>query len=932
MPPKRANLRKSGAEASPAAEVAAGFIKPNLPPLQGTPNARRQYSYGAAAEPPPPRAIQTKRGKLLDLSSAVQNVLENLDEDEDELQDELADTPETAKSTPLTRRQTRQTGQGNSPSATPTPSPRKPRPRAKARERRQQSLGSDGEDARSFATENEPFVADVAPRREALELVRSQSPLRQSVEVDDDEDAESPSQTKSSTLNINIRANAPLLIPPRPKSPVQPPIKQSDARKTDTESQAQQGGILAKAPILSRLLSKIRRPNREKSNSPDSFSSAVQEAASNSPPLQRSGSSDGLETGQTTPTMDWWQLCNPWTYVKATFWALNSIIRWSNSFVCSIASFLCLVLSAAALFLLVVLMLAYLVQVPTSDMDDLFTPGEQYTHRSAASFLKGASNYLSSFGRERHNYPLNPDTPDMHDIRWGRDDMNDVDGIMEYLRRHDKQLMSLRDLYSSQKKAVAQLADILPKAIYLDANDGRLRVSEAFWHVLRENIVSDHNILTLDLEDGRIVFKPDWLGERIVEHLAQHRAFDMKIETSVQSSEQRTYQRMSTLWNSWMKENEAKAHKSLGLDLPPQPSGLSQQEIDERISRALDQQARTISKDVEGKAVSREEFLHHVQRELETQRSNVMARMAELQPQMDRMVRHLLDQAALAAPLSSLQRKEVTGLVRQVVSEAVGQLSFQEGVKGKIQEAWDNKLKYQINYFDKGHGATINTLHSTVKYSPYRPMYWTEWIAETLAEKASKYGLLTREQSAMGIKPLYESDAALDPWQGEGDCWCSQRKLNHRGKHHHIQLGIQLGYLVSPTHIVLEHMLPSASTDPGARPRSMEVYAHIEDEVLRQRVRDFADANMPDPRPDTDSGYHFVPIGLADFVKIGQFTYVSDNRTEGVFVHRLDEDLEKMGLATDEVIVRAVDNYGADDHTCFYRVRMYGNNVEARID
>ncbi|PHH68749.1 hypothetical protein CDD82_301 [Ophiocordyceps australis] len=128
MPPKRKSPRKPAAVASPAAQVAAGFAKPNLPPLKGTPSARRQYTYGAAVEPPAPRAVQTRRGKLLDLNSAVQNVLEDLDENYDDVGDanvEAQDTPAAAQITPPAPRQPRSTGQGDSRGATPTPSPRK---------------------------------------------------------------------------------------------------------------------------------------------------------------------------------------------------------------------------------------------------------------------------------------------------------------------------------------------------------------------------------------------------------------------------------------------------------------------------------------------------------------------------------------------------------------------------------------------------------------------------------------------------------------------------------------------------------------------------------------------------------------------------------------------------------------------------------------
>jgi hypothetical protein len=48
-----------------------------------------------------------------------------------------------------------------------------------------------------------------------------------------------------------------------------------------------------------------------------------------------------------------------------------------------------------------------------------------------------------------------------------------------------------------------------------------------------------------------------------------------------------------------------------------------------------------------------------------------------------------------------------------------------------------------------------------------------------------------------------------------------------------------------------------------------------------------------------------------------------------MFVHALSRDLvDRLKAATDLVVVRAVTNYGAKDHTCFYRVRLYGEMLE----
>jgi hypothetical protein len=104
-------------------------------------------------------------------------------------------------------------------------------------------------------------------------------------------------------------------------------------------------------------------------------------------------------------------------------------------------------------------------------------------------------------------------------------------------------------------------------------------------------------------------------------------------------------------------------------------------------------------------------------------------------------------------------------------------------------------------------------------------------------------------------------------------------------------------------------------------PRDVEVWAVFDEHARRERVLDWMAVKFPD-----DVGHPLLEQGLA---KIGKFTYEHRPRDGGVFVHKLSDELvDQLRAATDLVVVRAVTNYGADDHTCFYRVRMYGEPVE----
>lgn len=72
-PPARFSI---GEPDTPANPNRLAFQKPNLPPLQGTPSSRRQYSYGAEVEPMsshPGHGLSRQHGR--DIDAAVQDVL-----------------------------------------------------------------------------------------------------------------------------------------------------------------------------------------------------------------------------------------------------------------------------------------------------------------------------------------------------------------------------------------------------------------------------------------------------------------------------------------------------------------------------------------------------------------------------------------------------------------------------------------------------------------------------------------------------------------------------------------------------------------------------------------------------------------------------------------------------------------------------------------
>ena len=60
------------------------------------------------------------------------------------------------------------------------------------------------------------------------------------------------------------------------------------------------------------------------------------------------------------------------------------------------------------------------------------------------------------------------------------------------------------------------------------------------------------------------------------------------------------------------------------------------------------------------------------------------------------------------------------------------------------------------------------------------------------------------------------------------------------------------------------------------------------------------------------------------FTQIGEFQYEKDLSKDRMQVYKVSSELGKLRAFTSSIVIKAVSNYGAPDHTCFYRVKMYG--------
>ncbi|UNI16789.1 hypothetical protein JDV02_003192 [Purpureocillium takamizusanense] len=1043
MPPKAQGRRRQpsskGSRRGSDASTGSGFSKPNLPGLRGTPSARRQYSYGAGAEPAPARQGSKTKG-VLDLGNAVRNVIGRHDDEEafdlvrtrsnstvDPDEDELAGGPDMQPMAGPQGRGLFQTiqnalnGSSNSTydaddarsfgmesdyygdatiASTPGGMPPPPRPNHSdgTGQRRHQPLGS--------SPEPEPRPA-YRPRLDPSRGKNgsSKNPPVRNFALPDDEDeltAESEGERDPSAKPIKLRHGAGLnaaaarrqdfvLEIPATRNGIleRPNPRQTRSVDEDFEEMKRKLSRATQATVPSGFFSdKPYLPphgaNGRPSQQPPDRGQHTEKRHKNVTFAERrrwqlpwNRTTDRYDFSEgSRPAINWWQLLNPWTHVKAVAWVLLNIAqrffaaiqglvsgrqrrhdhpRFRPPLWQPLASFWQLLLS---IWQLSVSMWRFVVDTVQSVIDfiySLFPAGAQEHFSYYADWLpyaygiiiavalgiilssvrsqtwrRGAGDDMwePTDGGSRWSLPRFPSIsrvsvpslsipslsipslsipslslPSMSwsssSRRWEdiiQDDLNDITPakVEQILKKMGRNMDALGSADQLHETAIKRLETIVPSVVHMELKDGRPVVAPDFYHALRDLMRQDELILTFDMERGDF----DATSERQWKAILARLSNDPSSSTnggSNSSGKGSSAEPSSGTWESWLKENQARVQKMIGSEA-------------QNKTKSAETEGKSGTTYPDGKVVGRDEYMKHLKNEVATLRADMRAEVEEMRPKMEKLVRDAIE---LAKGENGMTRAEITALVNGLVRRGVSDINLQAVANGKIHAHWDADLKNQVNYFSIGTGAVADPRHSSPIYDPF----------------SSQYFSLEDQRYASVHKPLGPL-AALMPWKDVGDCFCAARSRSRRGNPHGASLAVLLAYRVIPQHIVIEHILPGATPEPGARPRDIEVYGDFPDGALRSRVRDYSYTHFPNP-PTSNLDWDYTPADLPErFVKIAQFVYQGAEVHDGVHVQRLSTELLTLGAATDHVVVRAVSNYGARNQTCFYRVRLYGENID----
>ncbi|KAK1447311.1 spindle pole body-associated protein sad1 [Colletotrichum melonis] len=482
------------------------------------------------------------------------------------------------------------------------------------------------------------------------------------------------------------------------------------------------------------------------------------------------------------------------------------------------------------------------------------------------------------------------------------------DDAREYVRQqrnHEYEITKLTTASKLHEGSLSRLMEIVPKVVHMKLDKkGRPVVGEEFYHALRDLMKSDAEILTLSRGHGGYHFISDenWLAiksrlqkDPVYQKAAEPPAPGLSsadVETISQSKFDKT-------WEKWLVNNNKKIAKILEPQFSTSIPDKIGKDLESKVERFVKDQFK--NKDTKDVVVTRDEFIRHLKGEFATHRNEVKAEAQELQKKLEQYINESVEGILKKSPPKGVTRTEMITVVDGMIRQAIANAGLEALAQGKIGAVWDKELRHQVNYLAHGSGVIVSRDHLTPNYVP--PV-------------KAKLGTESYKKLTSRSPHIQPPVATLYGWEDEGDCWCGMVVVDRDGKEGGVRIGYILSREIVPQHLVVEHILPGATLNPDARPKDIDILAYYTDLHTRNRVADFAAA-------------HFPGTKLSDgWVKIGQFTYESSDTLNGAHVHKLSSELLALGAYTDQIALHVTSNYGSD-HTCLYRVRLYGVENEA---
>ncbi|KZT22035.1 hypothetical protein NEOLEDRAFT_1098422 [Neolentinus lepideus HHB14362 ss-1] len=190
-------------------------------------------------------------------------------------------------------------------------------------------------------------------------------------------------------------------------------------------------------------------------------------------------------------------------------------------------------------------------------------------------------------------------------------------------------------------------------------------------------------------------------------------------------------------------------------------------------------------------------------------------------------------------------------------------------------------------------------------------------------------GWVTGHGYAMGPPPV----TALHHELHAGRCWPFAGSQG--------QLGVMLAYPVYISHVTIDHVAKEVAFDMASAPRDMELWGMIDgmDNVRkirewqaekarrREELRLEAEAQGMPP-PEDDEPVYPPTLEKDRYIRVASFAY-DINASNHIQTFPVSPDIRDLGVDFGVVVLMVKDNWGMDDYTCLYRLRVHGDKLGA---
>lgn len=442
---------------------------------------------------------------------------------------------------------------------------------------------------------------------------------------------------------------------------------------------------------------------------------------------------------------------------------------------------------------------------------------------------------------------------------------NEIKELQTRMKTAEYDIAYLKKRSDIDGKAIAHLEQMLPGQIVVKKEkNGNMEITQEFWHAL----------------DARMRAENAYLQHEFTGTPSKGSS-----TTDISLAQVETLMEKSKIWDRFLHNNRAQLKEWAGEEFEVR--------FPQKLKSAIE----------DGRIASRSEFIELVRQNWEDAQKEIKEEIRKLSKQLGGTIRHVGKAELDAVGHTKEEIKAISSDVfRTLISTA--QLEALAKANKNINVAASN---HRLNHFSQGTGAVVNPKLTSPNY--LFPSMDRNFLIKGLSWAIWK-----------PIPSPNPPEIALQKWEEHGDCWCSPSKdADGFGP----SLAVIMSNQIYPDQIIIEHLPPTGSLEPGAAPKDMELLAYIEDQETYHAIKRKSDDIFQEEALEDEP----QPFG---FVRIATWTYESHALSNiQSFPLQIDLSTFKGPSHTNRLIVRSKNNWGGDtvDFTCLYRVRVNGDIV-----